>query len=329
MTTLISAALRTARHVLLCLPLLGLWAAPAAQASESGWRDCANEGEVCRVANRGVVRYGVPGNWSTRSVRGDVLCSNEAFGDPAPNTPKRCEIAGYGGSGGSSSSNNGDWVFCAPEGETCRFRGSAEVRFGHGDRFTTRRAFGSVRCDVQDFGDPVYGVTKHCEVRRDAALNGSGGGNSGSWGGSGGSGGSWGGGNANWRYCSAEGQTCRVNGRVQVRFGNGQRFATRTVNGEVDCSTNVFGDPAYGQVKHCEVQTSGWSGSGGSGGGSSDWSRCAREGERCEFSGRTQVRYGTSGRYFYRDAWGGVNCENGNFGGDPYPNRPKSCEIRR
>ncbi len=293
-----------------------LWAAaPAAQAAEDGWRDCAREGEVCRVATRALVRYGVPGSWATRSVRGDVMCSNEAFGDPAPNTPKRCEIAGsFGGSGGSSGggSASSDWVFCAPEGETCRFRGASEVRFGDGNRFTTRRAYGSVRCDVTDFGDPVYGVTKHCEVRREAAIAGGG------WGGSGGS-------SSNWRYCAAEGQTCRVNGRVQVRFGDGQRFATRTVSGEVSCSTSVFGDPSYGQVKHCEVQASGWGGSGES----TAWNRCAREGERCNVSGRVQVRYGTLGRYYYRDVWGGVNCDSNNFGGDPYPNRVKTCEIRR
>ncbi len=287
-----------------------------AQAFDQGWRMCAQEGEVCRVAGRGVVRYGVPGRWATRSVRGDVTCSNDAFGDPAPDIPKRCEVAGSGDNG------SGDWVFCAPEGETCRFRGSSEVRFGHGDRYTTRRAYGSVRCDVTAFGDPIYGVTKHCQVRRDAAL-GSG------EGGFGGSGGSWGGGEDNWRYCAGEGQTCRVNGRAQVRFGDGQRFATRTVNGSVDCSTQVFGDPIYGRIKHCEVRTSGWNGWGGEDGSSPTWSGCASEGERCNFDGRTQVRYGAQGRYYYRDAWGGVSCSNDSFGGDPYPNKRKRCEILR
>lgn len=289
------------------------------QAAEFGWRECASEGQVCRVANRAVVRYGVPGDWYTRSVRGDVMCSNETFGDPAPNARKRCEITGDGGGSGG-----GDWVFCAPEGQTCNFRGSAEVRFGDGDRFTTRRAYGSVPCEVSAFGDPVRGVTKHCEVRREAAFGGNG-----AWGGSGSSGGSWGGGNSNWRYCSGENEVCRVNGRAQVRFGDGQRFATRSVNGEVNCSVDVFGDPARGVLKHCEVQKSGWGGSGGSGGDTDRWTRCAREGELCELGGRAQVRYGTSGRYFYRDASGRVSCNNDSFGGDPYAGRPKTCEFRR
>ena len=72
-----------------------------------------------------------------------------------------------------------------------------------------RNAYGSVPCDVRFFGDPIYGVTKHCEVRRDAALGGGSGGL--------GQGGSWGGGDHNWRYCAGEGQVCRVNGRAQVR----------------------------------------------------------------------------------------------------------------
>lgn len=306
-----------------------LWAAApqAAQAWDQGWRMCATEGTVCRVYERGVVRYGVPGSWSTRSVRGDVLCSNEAFGDPAPNQPKRCEIAGrdHGGGGasggGGSGSMGSDYVFCAAEGQTCNFRGGAEVRFGHGDRYTTRRAYGSVRCDVTDFGDPVYGVTKHCEVPRSASM-GSGGGSSG---------GSWSGGDDRWRYCSAEGQPCRVNGRVQVRFGDGQRFATRTVSNEVMCDTSVFGDPAYGKHKHCEVQTSGWSGGwgGGSGSAGGGWQACAREGETCDVQGRAQVRYGASGRYQYRDAWGSVRCDNDAFGDDPYPGKPKRCEVLR
>lgn len=316
-----SAVLRFAGAVV----LLGLASMSApAWAFDQGWRSCATEGGVCQVTERSVVRYGVPGSWATRSVRGDVLCSNLAFGDPAPNQPKRCEIAsrsfaasGSNGSGGSGGGTGDDYIFCAAEGQICTFRGGADVRFGHGDRYTTRRAYGSVRCDVTAFGDPVYGQTKHCEVPRSAALAGGAG-----------SGGSWAGGSDRWRYCAGEGQPCRVEGRVQVRFGDGQRFATRTVSGEVMCDTSVFGDPSYGQRKHCEVQASGWTGGPGEGGGTSaGWRSCAQEGAFCRFDGRAQVRYGADGRYQYRDAWDGVSCDNDAFGGDPYPNRPKRCEV--
>jgi hypothetical protein len=303
------------------LPGLLMATTPPAQANQPGWRTCAQEGQTCRVTGRTVVRYGVPGNWATRTVNGNVLCGNEAFGDPAPNSPKRCEVADrdFGGSGGSSGGGNNarDWVFCAPEGEVCRFRGASEVRFGADGRYTVRRGFNAVRCDVADFGDPAFGVTKHCEVPRSAFVGG-------------GSGGSWVGGSSDWRYCAAEGQTCRVNGRAEVRFGDGQRYATRVVNGgAIACDVANFGDPAYGVVKHCEIHRSGWGGSGGGGGSFDGWDTCAREGGRCSFNGRVQVRYGADGRWAYRDAWGSVNCDNRSFGADPFPNRPKVCQVRR
>jgi hypothetical protein len=302
----------------LVLCLLGM--AGAAQAA--GWRQCADEGQVCQLDGRGVVRYGVDGQWSTRTMSGSVVCGNDLFGDPAPQQVKRCEVRdnGYGGSGGSSGSSTG-WVFCAPEGETCYVRGNAEVRFGADRQYTVRRAYGSVRCDVDSFGDPIYGQTKHCEVRA---------GNLGS-----GSNDPWGGANNwndnnRWRYCAGEGQYCNLQGRGEIRFGDGRRFATRTLRGGTLCSTSVFGDPAYGVVKHCEVRAGSFGGWGDSGPTDGGWTRCADEGDRCEVSGgRIQVRFGTRGRYVYRDVYGPLYCDVNTFGSDPYPNEKKQCESRR
>jgi hypothetical protein len=284
-----------------------------AQADEDGWRHCADEGQTCGVAGRAMVRYGTEGRWTNRTVFNSVSCNNDAFGDPAPDVPKRCQVRVSGAGAGGPGSSAG-WRFCAAEGEICQFKGMAEVRFGQGDRFVTRSAYGGARCDVQDFGDPVYGVTKFCEMRQ---AGGQGNSSQGSWGGGGSASGGW-------RYCAAEGQTCRVQGSAQVRFGDGRRFSTRRVNGEVQCSVETFGDPAYGTLKHCEVQASNYND-----GGSPRWTYCAAEGERCDFSGQVQVRYGTVGRYIYRDANHGVLCNSNAFGGDPYVNRVKTCEIRR
>lgn len=301
------------------LALAAWWgAAPApalAQASTNdGWRACASEGQTCRVDQRTVVRYGADTRWASRVVYGNVECSNGAFGDPAPEVPKQCQVREYGGSGGAGSSADG-WTFCAGEGEVCSFRGRAEVRFGTPGRFTTRNGYERVRCGVEDFGDPAFGVTKHCEVRTAAALP-IGPNRPPIWGGPQPS--------TSWRYCAAEGQSCRVNGRAQVRFGDGRKFASRSINGEVDCSVAAFGDPAQGVVKHCEVQASGWQS-----GGVAGWSRCAGEGERCAFNGQAQVRYGTSGRYVYREAFNNLDCATTAFGSDPYPGKVKACEIRR
>ena len=303
------------------LAVVTLCASPSARAAaDEGWRACADEGQTCRVQGRAVVRYGDTDRWTTRSVVGSVVCGNAAFGDPAPEVAKRCEVQGAvpGGASkdrGTAGPRQAEWQFCAAEGEICRFRGQAQVRFGEGSRFTTRNAYDSVRCDVTDFGDPAYGVTKTCEVRGSPVQSGG----SDAWRG-------WGAkpGAADWRYCAAEGETCRIEGGAQVRFGEGRRYNTRPARGEVSCSVDVFGDPAFGTLKHCEVQASALRHAD-----APDWRRCAGEGERCEFQGRSQVRYGTAGRYVYRDAYNGVRCDTRSFGSDPYTDRVKSCEIRR
>ena len=304
--------------LLMAAACLGSAAPDAARAYEDGWQPCAEEGQSCNVSGRAVVRFGTEGRWVSRSVFNSVECSNDAFGDPAPGSRKRCQVRVSGYEGGRYPDTAKGWSFCAAEGEVCRFKGMAEVRFGQGDRFTTRTAYGSVRCDVADFGDPAYGVTKFCEIRRSGGQSYE---NStqGSW--DGWAGGASGGG---WRYCAPEGGTCRVSGNGTVRFGDGRNFRTRKVNGQVTCDTRTFGDPSYGVQKHCEVQ-----GGQSSDRGPSGWTWCAAEGDRCRFDGFAQVRYGTDGRYVYRDGTDGVSCSSQQFGNDPYPNRRKNCEVRR
>jgi hypothetical protein len=291
-----------------------------AQARDDGWRVCAPEGQICRVDRRTVVRYGADGRWSSRVLQGSVDCTNESFGDPAPQVAKACEVRDFAApvagaaTGAATGTTTAGWAFCAAEGEVCNFRGLSEVRFGTAAAYTVRNAFERVRCGVEDFGDPAYGSTKHCEVRSAAVLPA----------------GPVRAGPATsqvataWHYCAAEGQSCRVNGKTQVRFGDGRKYATRNVDGEVACGVAAFGDPSFGLVKHCEVLATGWLGATEAG-----WGRCAAEGQRCTFQGQAQVRYGTARRYVYREAWGGLDCGSVAFGSDPYPGRLKSCEIRR
>ena len=113
--------------------------------------------------------------------------------------------------------------------------------------------------------------------------------------------------------------------RVRVIIGDGRNFKYMDVTGEIPCTTSTFGDPARGTTKHCEVQNARYDDGGYSGG----WTQCAREGERCSFSGFAQLRFGAAGRYAYRDGAGGVICSVDEFGQDPYPGRVKFCEIRR
>ncbi|MCV2358438.1 hypothetical protein LNV08_05565 [Paucibacter sp. TC2R-5] len=301
---------------------VGFAAPQAAQAYEDGWRTCAEENETCRVSGRAMVRYGADGRWTNRTVSNNVDCNNDTFGDPAPGVPKRCQVrtSGNDGNGNYPGSAMG-WSFCAAEGEYCQFKGSAEVRFGQGNRFVSRTAYGGVRCDVSDFGDPVRGVTKFCEIRR-SGNQGHENSNQGSWAG-------WGSGSSSkgWRYCAAENDTCRIKGNGQVRFGDGHNWKMRSARSDVACNVRNFGDPADGVLKHCEVQVGNYGGDGDSDSGS--WTRCAAENENCDFRGFAQVRYGASGRYVYRDGTNGIPCRNNYFGADPYPGRVKACEIKR
>lgn len=64
------------------------------------------------------------------------------------------------------------------------------------------------------------------------------------------------------------------------------------------------------------------------GGYRDDWSFCAGEGRRCDVRGWGVVRYGTDGRYFYREVRNAsLRCDNSMFG-DPYRGKSKQCEVR-
>ena len=56
------------------------------------WSFCANEGQFCGFRGRRVVRYGAQGRFTQGIFRDGVRCGNQAFGDPAPGTPKRCYL---------------------------------------------------------------------------------------------------------------------------------------------------------------------------------------------------------------------------------------------
>lgn len=44
------------------------------------------------------------------------------------------------------------------------------------------------------------------------------------------------------------------------------------------------------------------------------WTRCAKQGQHCAFSGKRNVRYGTTGRYVTKAFSGGVHCDGAVFG---------------
>jgi hypothetical protein len=94
----------------------------------------------------------------------------------------------------------------------------------------------------------------------------------------------------------------------------------------------VSAQPADGYIGpelRSEPQPGGNAKSGRGGGGwYGDWQFCAGEGERCTVRGWGVVRYGTDGRYYYREVRNAsLFCDNTMFG-DPAPRRGKRCEVR-
>jgi alpha-L-rhamnosidase len=245
-------------------------AATGSAVPSSGWAFCANEGEICPVEGTQQVRYGANGSFKTLTVTGQTKCSNEAFGgDPVPNVAKTCEISassygtrttydpakatasstgtatgtnsGTGTGTGTSSSNGtssgtatGTWVDCAVEGGTCQVTGTQQVRYGINGTYSIMSITTSVPCTNEAFGkDPVYGVVKSCAFFKPdsttATLTG-------------------------WSACAVEGETCKVSGTQQVRYGVNGSYRILGVNGQIACTNSAFGgDPALGKTKTCEV----------------------------------------------------------------------------
>ena len=223
---------------------------------------------------------------------------------------------------------SGSWTMCARDGGTCTFSGYRTVRFGLNGKYDTLVAFNSVSCSSKDFMDPLPGVAKECSV---SSIIPSG---------------------TQFVHCAKEGQTCVVSGTQTVRFGINGRYYSKTISGSASCTGGVFGDPAPGVLKVCEVQVA-------LGGGtnpvatptptpvpqttptpapqatpspeatpdsSEAWTRCAGEGGTCTFSGYRTVRFGVRGRYAALVALNSVTCSSKDFV-DPAPGVSKECWI--
>lgn len=212
------------------------WAQVEVQ-SQGGWQRCAGQDEVCRFPGPALVRYGAGGRYAYKVGMHRLICDQYEFGDPAFGQQKACDYnpdvnAQPGVGGGGSGGDN--WVPCGGEGDTCRFNGSARVRYGVEHRYVYRNAVNSVRCSADVFGDPAFGTPKRCEYQQHSFSGGS---------------------DAGWDYCASEGGICRFSGAGEVRYGAKGRFVTkRAING-MPCSVEAFGrDPVFGERKSCFVR---------------------------------------------------------------------------
>ncbi len=204
---------------------------------------CAVEGGVCSVPAGSVatVTYGANGTYATRTgVTGSLGCNNNVFGDPIYGVAKSCA---YQITGTASPPSGTTSVACASEGGTCSVPvGSvATVTYGANGTFATRTGVtGSLGCNNNVFGDPIYGVAKSCAYQITGTASPPSGTTS--------------------VACASEGGTCSVpvGSVATVTYGANGTFATRTgVTGSLGCNNSVFGDPIYGVAKSCAYQLTG------------------------------------------------------------------------
>jgi hypothetical protein len=222
------------------------------------------------------------------------------------------------------------WEYCARENKVCEVHGPTQIRFGVDGAFSYRRVAGSVRCDVQTFGDPAPGQRKSCYVQADAVQQGYGYGQPQAFGND----------DEGFVDCARENRYCEARGPATIRYGaSGRYFYLNVHNESVLCNNEIFGDPSPGERKRCEIRVESNYGYGNnrpysappinSGPGyAGSWVECARENDRCRLPGPAIVRYGASGAFVTRQVSGGeVNCDNRTFG-DPAPRARKYCEYQ-
>jgi subtilisin family serine protease len=185
------------------------------------------------------------------------------------------------------------WTFCANENQTCTFSGTKLVRYGANGTYVQQTATNSINCNNATFGDPVFGVVKHCDYADGPATP------------------------PTWTFCANENQTCTFSGTKLVRYGANGSYAQQTATNSIGCSNATFGDPVFGTVKHCDYTDAPAT--------SSTWGFCANENQTCTFSGTKLVRYGANGTYVQQTATNSISCNNATFG-DPVFGVVKHCD---
>jgi Flp pilus assembly pilin Flp len=163
------------------------------------------------------------------------------------------------------------WNHCADEGGYCDFSGTANVRYGANNTYAYGSYFNGVSCSNAVFGDPIVGVYKSCEVFQIAssasptpvpptdtptptavpptatpipptasptptlepptATPA-----------------------PTWQFCADENGYCSFSGTYLVRYGIAGNWVKKTSTDGISCSNDVFGDPAPGVLKICQVK---------------------------------------------------------------------------
>jgi uncharacterized protein (DUF1800 family) len=120
-----------------------------------------------------------------------------------------------------------------------------------------------------------------------------------------------------WAFVADEYQTFTLAASALVRYGRDTRWVEKTLSGSVLCGNRTFGDPAFGERKHCEV----WKPAATTG-----WVKIADEYQTFTLATATPVRYGRDTRWIEKTLSGSVLCGNKTFG-DPAVGERKECQV--
>ena len=179
------------------------------------------ENGKCTVSGTADVRYGAQGKYITKTVTGEIACTNQAFGnDPIYGVVKTCDVNTI------NQITQGNWQTCAIENGICAVDGTATVRYGAEGKYITKIVTGEIVCTNQAFGnDPIFGAVKTCDVLLD------------------------------WVFCAFENALCSVKGTKRVRYGANGKYNIKTLSGpEIACNNAIFGDPIPTVAKQCFVE---------------------------------------------------------------------------
>ena len=114
---------------------------------------CASEGKICRSGKGDhLVFYGSGNNWSVRTFKGPIACSNEVFGgDPTPGVVKACYVIPPLPAP------------CGDEGRLCKAPKRQIFVYGANGLYVAKVVKGPVACTVPTFSvDPAPGMHKSC-----------------------------------------------------------------------------------------------------------------------------------------------------------------------
>ena len=260
------------------------------------WDECAREGQRCEFSGVRAVRYGVnpreKGKYIEKAAWDALDCNTGAFGkDPNPGVAKRCFVPLYKG-------EQIAWIDCGGEGEICHFIGTKTVMYGADDKWKENKNItNGTDCDYRRLGDTETAKAKNKRCFLLLPKNEV----------------------PEWIDCGGEGEKCHFTGTRLFRYGANGRFVVTTAKDGADCDYRKLGDPLPGKAKRCSVQMVKQE--------LRNWSDCAGEGARCSFTDVKVFRYGASGRYVFKIAKDGADCDYRKLG-DPAPGVTKRCSVQ-